>query len=218
MVARGAAGVGLTLSLFAIREGKRASGLLSSLCARLALPSLFQGGLFWPALTPQVSRVSCLTHSHARRGGASPRVNSDKTMFCLGSLPILGLLDPRSATRLLARASSLRVPMSRWHRVAPSRSTLAGIMDQRSAGASRKRLAQNCHSGGQPFRASGHWRDHSGQPDYRDGLCRPCRPSATRLDQAPCFANHQPRVLLRLENLPPASLCRTSAPCRMALI
>ena len=78
-------------------------------------------------------------------------------MFCLGSLPILGLLDPRTATRLLARASSFRVPMSRWHRVAPSRSKMAGIAVQRPAGARRKRLAQNPHSGGQPVRAASRW-------------------------------------------------------------
>ena len=47
-------------------------------------------------------------------------------------------------------------------------------------GARRKRLAQNHHSGGQPVRAAGRWRDHGGQPDHRDGLCRPCRPPTTR--------------------------------------
>ena len=53
----------------------------------------------------------------------------------------------------------------------------------------------NHHSGGQPVRAAGHWRDHVGQSDHRDGLCRPCRPSTTRRGQAPCTANHQPREL-----------------------
>ena len=153
-----------------------------------------------------------------RKGGLGPRAHSDKTPSKPLSLPILGLLDPRTATRLLARASSLRVPMSRWHCVNRSRSASAGVAVQRPAGARRKRLAQNHHSGGQPVRAAGHWRDHGGQPDHRDGLCRPCRPPTTRPGQAPCFANHQPQCLLRPENLPPAGLCRTSAPCRMALI
>ena len=61
-------------------------------------------------------------------------------------------------------------------------------------GARRKRLAQNHHSEGQPFRAAGRWRDHGGQPDHRDGLCRPCRPSTTRRGQAPCIASHQPQT------------------------
>ena len=147
-------------------------------------------------------------------------INFHKTPSKPRPLPILGLFDPRTATRLLARASSLRlrVPMSRWHCVNRSRSKMAGIAVQRPAGARRKRLAQNHHSGGQPVRAAGHWRDHGGQPDHRDGICRPCRPSTTRPRQAPCFANHQPQCLLRPENVPPAGLCWTSAPCRMVLI
>ena len=136
----------------------------------------------------------------------------------LRPLPILGLLDPRTATDTGACARSFRMPPSAWICVDLTRSKMAGSAVQRPAGARRKRLAQNHHSEGQPFRAAGHWRDHSGQPDYRDGLCGPCRPSTTRPGQAPCFANHQPQGLLRPHNLPPAGLCWTSAPCRMALI
>ena len=142
---------------------------------------------------------------------------------CFLAVPIdadpLGPSDRHpDGTQMVARASSLRVQPYRSARVAPTRSAAIGTAVQRPAGARRKRLAQNHHSGGQPLRAAGHWRDHGGQPDHRDGLCRPCRPSTTRRGQAPCFANHQPRVLLCPENLPPAGLCRTSAPCRMALI
>ena len=127
---------------------------------------------------------------------------------------------PPTVTDTAARARSFRVPPSAWICVDPTRSKMAGIAVQRPAGARRKRLAQNPHSGGQPVRAAGRWRDHGGQPDHRDGLCRPCRPSTTRRGQAPCFANHQPRVLLRKRKNGPTirGLCRVSAPCRMALI
>ena len=158
------------------------------------------------------------THTAYGRGAAGPRAHSDKTPSKPRPLPILGLLDPRTATDTGACARSFRVPPSAWICVDLTRSKMAGIAMQRPAGARRKRLAQNHHSGGQPVRAAGHWRDHGGQPDHRDGLCRPCRPPTTRPGQAPCFANHQPQGLLRPENLPPAGLCRTSAPCRMALI
>ena len=151
-------------------------------------------------------------------GGARLRAEFRKNNVFLRSLPILGLLDPRTATDTAARARSFRVRPSAWICVDPTRSKMAGIAVQRPAGARRKRLAQNHHSGGQPLRAAGHWRDHGGQPEHRDGLCRPCRPSTTRRGQAPCFANHQPRVLLRKEKWPPSGLCRVSAPCRMALI
>ena len=95
---------------------------------------------------------------------------------------------------MVARACSLRVRPYWSARVAPTRSAAIGTAVQRFLEARRKRLAQNHHSGGQPLRAAGHWRDHSGQSDHRDGLCDPCRLHATRPGQAPCSANHQPRA------------------------
>ena len=104
------------------------------------------------------------------------------------------LSDPRTATYTAACARSFRMPPYRSARVAPTRSAAIGTEVQRFLEARRKRLAQNHHSGGQPVRAAGHWRDHGGQSDHRDGLCGPCRPPTTRPGQAPCSANHQPRA------------------------
>ena len=101
---------------------------------------------------------------------------------------------PRTATDTAARARSLRVRPSAWICVDRTRSSWRGTPVQRFLEARRKRLAQNHHSGGQPLRAAGHWRDHSGQSDHRDGLCDPCRLHPTRPGQAPCSANHQPRA------------------------
>ena len=131
------------------------------------------------------------------KGGLSPRAHSDKTPSKPRYRFTPTLSDPRTATRMVATARSFRVRPSAWICVDLTRSKMAGIAMQRPAGARRKRLAQNHHSGGQPVRAAGHWRDHGGQPDHRDGLCRPCRPPTTRPGQAPCFANHQPQCLLR---------------------
>ena len=77
-------------------------------------------------------------------------------------------------------------------------------------GARRKRLAQNHRGGG-----------HSSATSRRRSLARSRRPAGPprrplppmppvydASGQAPCFANHQPRALLRPENLPPAGLCR----------
>ena len=62
--------------------------------------------------------------------GRSARAFRQNTQL-LRSLPILGLSDPRTATRIVARASSLRVRLSRSIRVAPSRPASAGIPVQR---------------------------------------------------------------------------------------
>ena len=146
-------------------------------------------------------------------GGLSPRAHSDKTP----SKPRYRF-TPTLSDRHLDRGKLLpHATIS----VCTRGSNAFSRNRYRSAevpGSRRKRLAQNHHGGGQPFRAAGRWRDHGGQPDHRDGLCRPCRPSTTRRGQAPCIASHQPQGLLRPENLPPAGLCRTSAPCKMALI
>ena len=152
------------------------------------------------------------------KGGPSPRAHSDKTPSKPRYRFTPTLSDPRTATRIDVCARSFRTPPYWSARVAPTRSAAIGTEVQRFLEARRKRLAQNHHSGGQLSRAAGRWRDHVGQPDHRDGLCRPCRPSTTHLGQAPCFANHQPQGLLRPHNLPSAGLCRSSAPCRMALI
>ena len=69
------------------------------------------------------------------KGGASPRAHSDKTPSKPWSLPILGLLDPRTATDTGARAPSFRVHPSAWTCVDPSRPKMAGR-------ASAPRLAQ----------------------------------------------------------------------------
>ena len=154
---------------------------------------------------PNSTLLSTVQYLHTK-GGPSPRAHSDKTPSKPRPLPILGLLDPRTATDTAATARSFRVRPSAWICVDLTRSKMAGIAMQRPAGARRKRLAQNHHSGGQPVRAAGHWRDHGGQPDHRDGLCRPCRPSTTRRGQAPCTANHQPRELAQTGE------CATSRP------
>ena len=139
-------------------------------------------GSFKPLRAPGVCPYGFTVRSRMVGGEPAAREFRQNNVF-LRSLPILGLLDPRTATDTAARARSFRVPPSAWICVDPSRSKMAGIAVQRPAGARRKRLAQNHHSGGQPVRAAGHWRGHGGQPDHRDGLCRPCRPSTTRPGQ-----------------------------------
>ena len=132
------------------------------------------------------------------RGGLSPRGIPTKTHNSCGT-------DSRRPTRTLgpppgllrAQApSACNIPGGiAWiQRVQPqSVPQCRGSWSKRQALGAEPSL--NHHSGGQPVRVAGHWRDHVGQPDHRDGLCRPCRPSTTRRGQAPCTANHQPREL-----------------------
>ena len=72
------------------------------------------------------------------KGGLSPRAHSDKTPSKPRPLPILGLLDPRTATDTGATARSFRMRPSAWICVDLTRSKMAGIAMQRPAGARRK--------------------------------------------------------------------------------
>ena len=90
-------------------------------------------------------RVAPLAPRPCARGGAGPRAHSDKTPSKPRTLPILGLLDPRTATDTGARAPSFRVHPSAWTCMDPSRSKMAGTKVQRFLKARRKRLAQNHH-------------------------------------------------------------------------
>ena len=173
------------------------------------------------------SRYQKLKIFSPRRGGASGRRGhapqgrrgQDFTVAHV-FVPLYG-----DRPRLLAvwhAQAPLRAPMSRWHRVAPSRSTLAGIMDQRSAGGPREQGASAWHRTiivevnhfappvtGAITVASLTTETTSAAHAARLRRVVTKRHALQTINRGSCSAQ---------ENLPPASLCRTSAPCRMALI
>ena len=165
-----------------------------------------------------MSPSSVVFYGCSAKGGLSPRAHSDKTPSKPRPLPILGLLDPRTATDTAATARSFRMRPSAWICVDPSRSKLAGTEMQRfleqGASAWRRTIIVEVSQFAPPV--TGAITSASRTTETASAAL------AARLRRVVAKRHALPTInlgsLLKPENVPPAGLCWTSAPCRMVLI